>query len=239
VKVTVAGGGSEVALTVSDSGAGIKREFLPHVFERFRQADSSTNRAHGGLGLGLAIVRHLVELHGGSVSVHSEGEGQGATFTVRLPVTEGVRPPAEGRPPAVSAGASVGQSLAGLRILIVDDEADARDVMRFMLERGGGKVRTADSAAQALDAIREERPDLLISDIGMPVEDGHAMIRRLRAMEEGSGRRLPAIALTAYAGEEDMRRTQAAGFDAHLSKPVDPARLVDIALGLVRISPSR
>jgi signal transduction histidine kinase len=231
VTVTVAGRNSEVTLTVADTGAGIKREFLPHVFERFRQAESSTNRAYGGLGLGLAIVRHLVELHGGSVAVQSEGEGEGATFSVRLPVAAVTRT-AEHAPAAVSTDGPVGPSLSGLRLLIVDDEADAREVMRFMLERGGAQVRTADSAAQALDAIREERPDLLISDIGMPVEDGYVLARRLRAMEEGLGRRLPAIALTAYASEEDTRRALAAGFDAHLSKPVDPARLIDIAAGL-------
>src|SRR6266850_3386142 len=231
VTVTVAGRNSEVMLTVADTGAGIKREFLPHVFERFRQAESSTNRAYGGLGLGLAIVRHLVELHGGSVVVQSEGEGQGATFSVSLPVAVATRT-AERAPAAVSTEGPVGQSLAGLRLLIVDDEADAREVMRFMLERGGAQVRIADSAAQALDAIREERPDLLISDIGMPVEDGYVLVRRLRAMEEGLGRRLPAIALTAYASEEDTRRAFTAGFDAHLSKPVDPARLIDIAAGL-------
>jgi PAS domain S-box-containing protein len=231
VTVTVAGRNSEVILTVADTGAGIKREFLPHVFERFRQAESSTNRNYGGLGLGLAIVRHLVELHGGSVAVQSEGEGQGATFSVRLPVAAAIRA-AERAPAAVSTDGPVRQTLGGLRLLIVDDEADAREVMRFMLERGGAQVRVADSAAQALDAIREERPDLLISDIGMPVEDGYVLVRRLRAMEEGLGRRLPAIALTAYASEEDTRRALAAGFDAHLSKPVDPARLIDIAAGL-------
>ncbi|HEX4996574.1 MAG TPA: ATP-binding protein, partial [Methylomirabilota bacterium] len=231
VTVTVAGRDSEVMLTVADTGAGIKREFLPHVFERFRQGESSTNRAYGGLGLGLAIVRHLVELHGGSVAVQSEGEGQGATFAVRLPVAAAIRT-AEHAPAAVSTDGPVRQSLSGLRLLIVDDEADAREVMRFMLERGGAQVRIADSAVQALDAIREERPDLLISDIGMPIEDGYVLVRRLRAMEEGLGRRLPAIALTAYASEEDTRRALAAGFDAHLSKPVDPARLIDIAAGL-------
>ncbi len=231
VTVSVAGRNSDVMLTVADTGAGIKREFLPHVFERFRQAESSTNRAYGGLGLGLAIVRHLVELHGGSVTVQSEGEGQGATFSVHLPVAAAVRD-AERAPAAVSTDGPVRQSLSGLRLLIVDDEADAREVMRFMLERGGAQVRVADSAAQALDAIRDERPDLLISDIGMPVEDGYVLVRRLRAMEEGLGRRLPAIALTAYASEEDTRRALAAGFDAHLSKPVDPARLIDIAAGL-------
>jgi PAS domain S-box-containing protein len=231
VTVTLSGRNSEVTLTVADTGAGIKREFLPHVFERFRQAESSANRAYGGLGLGLAIVRHLVELHGGSVAVQSEGEGEGATFSLRLPVAAATRT-AERAPAAVSTDGPVGQSLSGLRLLIVDDEADAREVMRFMLERGGAQVRTADSAAQALDAIREERPDLLISDIGMPVEDGYVLVRRLRAMEEGLGRRLPAIALTAYASEEDTRRALAAGFDAHLSKPVDPARLIDIAAEL-------
>jgi signal transduction histidine kinase/CheY-like chemotaxis protein len=231
VMVTVTGGADEVLITVADTGAGIKPEFLPHVFERFRQAESSTNRAYGGLGLGLAIVRHLVELHGGAVSVASEGEGRGSTFTVRLPVASAVRMPAERAPVAVISDAPAGPSLTGLHILVVDDEADAREVMRFMLERGGARVRIADSAAAALDAVREERPDLVISDIGMPIEDGYVMVRRLRAMEDGA-RRLPAIALTAYASEEDSRRARVAGFDAHLSKPVDPARLIEIAVDL-------
>ena len=237
VTVSVAGRDGEVAITVADTGAGIKPEFLPHVFERFRQAESSTNRAYGGLGLGLAIVRHLVELHGGSVSVASDGEGRGATFTVRLPVAPAARPPAEGPPVAVTAEPPAGTSLTGLHILIVDDEADAREVMRFMLERGGASVRVADSASAALDAIRERRPDLLISDIGMPLEDGYVMVRRLRAMEDGTSARLPAIALTAYASEEDSRRARTAGFDAHLSKPVDPARLIEIALRLAGARP--
>ena len=150
---------------------------------------------------------------------------------MRLPVAATIRT-AERAPAAVSTDGPVRESLSGLRVLVVDDEADAREVMRFMLERGGAQVRIADSAAEALDAIREERPDLLISDIGMPGEDGYVLVRRLRAMEEGLGRRLPAIALTAYASEEDTRRALAAGFDAHLSKPVDPARLIDIAAGL-------
>jgi len=232
VTVGLSGQRSGVMLTVADTGVGIKREFLPHVFERFRQAESSTNRSHGGLGLGLAIVRHLVELHGGSVAVESQGEGRGATFTVRLPVAVAAVP-TEGTPAAVSTDAPVGRGLSGLQILVVDDERDAREVMRFMLESGGARVRTVDSAAQALDAIRESRPDLMISDVGMPVEDGYVLVRRIRAMEEGLGRHLPAIALTAYASEEDSRRALAAGFDAHLSKPVDPARLVDIAARLV------
>jgi signal transduction histidine kinase/CheY-like chemotaxis protein len=232
VTVGLTGRHSEVLLTVSDTGVGIKREFLPHVFERFRQAESSTNRSHGGLGLGLAIVRHLVELHGGGVAVESEGEGRGATFTVRLPLAVAAEP-MEGTPAAVSTDAPLGWVLSGLHILVVDDETDAREVMRFMLERGGARVRAADSAAQALDAIREARPDLMISDIGMPMEDGYVLVRRLRAMEEGLGRHLPAIALTAYASDEDSRRALAAGFDAHLSKPVDPTRLVEIAAGLV------
>ena len=222
---------SDVVITVADTGVGIKREFLPHVFERFRQAESSTNRGYGGLGLGLAIVRHLVELHGGSVVVESDGEGQGATFIVRLPVAVAARAPVE-RPVAVHTDAPVDGSLSGLRILVVDDEADAREVMRFMLERGGAHVRPADSAAPALDALRDEPPDVLISDIGMPIEDGYVMVRRLRAMEESLGCRTPAIALTAYASDEDARRAHTAGFDAHLSKPVDPARLIETAAAL-------
>jgi signal transduction histidine kinase/ActR/RegA family two-component response regulator len=234
VTVTAARRESAVRFTVSDTGVGIKPEFLPHVFERFRQAESSTTRAYGGLGLGLAIVRHLVELHGGTVAVHSEGEGRGTTFTVHLPVA--ATRPAEHAPAAISTRPA-GQSLAGLHLLVVDDEADAREVMRFMLERAGAKVRTADSAALALDAIREEAPDLLISDVGMPVEDGYVLLRRLRAMEEGRSRHLPAVALTAYATEEDTRRALRAGFDAHLSKPVEPSRLMEVLAGLSAGSP--
>jgi CheY-like chemotaxis protein/anti-sigma regulatory factor (Ser/Thr protein kinase) len=234
VTVTAARRESAVRFTVSDTGVGIKPEFLPHVFERFRQAESSTTRAYGGLGLGLAIVRHLVELHGGTVAVHSEGEGRGTTFTVRLPAA--ATRPAEHAPAAISTRPA-GQSLAGLHLLVVDDEADAREVMRFMLERAGAKVRTADSAALALDAIREEAPDLLISDVGMPVEDGYVLLRRLRAMEEGQSRHLPAVALTAYATDEDTRRALQAGFDAHLSKPVEPPRLMEVLAGLAGLSP--
>ena len=230
ITVTVARAHSAVVLTVADTGVGIKPEFLPHVFERFRQAESSTNRGYGGLGLGLAIVRHLVELHGGSVEVHSEGEGRGATFSVHLPVAA-VRP-AEHAPAATSARRPLEQDLGGLRLLVVDDEADAREVMRFMLERAGARVRIADSAAQAIDAIREEPPDLMISDVGMPGEDGYVLVRRLRAMENGPRRRLPVVALTAYASEEDTRRALGAGFDAHLSKPVDPTRLMEVVAGL-------
>ena len=230
VTVTAGRHESAVVFTVSDTGVGIKAEFLPHVFERFRQAESSTTRTYGGLGLGLAIVRHLVELHGGTVEVHSEGEGRGTIFTVRLP--EAVTRPAAHALAAASARRSAGPSLAGLRLLVVDDETDAREVIRFMLERAGAKVRTAASAALALDAIREESPDLLISDVGMPVEDGYVLVRRLRAMEEGQRRHLPAVALTAYATEEDTRRALRAGFDVHLSKPVDPARLMEVLAGL-------
>jgi signal transduction histidine kinase/CheY-like chemotaxis protein len=232
VTVSVAGRSAEVVITVADTGVGIKREFLPHVFERFRQAESSTSRTYGGLGLGLAIVRHLVELHGGTVSVQSDGEGRGATFSVRLPVARAAGAPTARPAGALTVVASPSRSLAGLRILVVDDELDAREVMRLLLERGGARVRTAESAAQALDAIRQDQPDLLISDIAMPLEDGYRMMRRLRAMEEGARLRLPAIALTAYASDEDSRRARAAGFDAHLSKPVDPTRLVEVAIGL-------
>jgi PAS domain S-box-containing protein len=221
--------GGNLVLTVADTGAGISPDFLPHVFERFRQGDSSLTRAHGGLGLGLAIVRHLVELHGGTVAAESPGSGHGATFTVRLPVDrlrQQVPAGGAGAPAATRSAseAGPGHRLAGLRVLVVDDDADSRDVTQLMLEDYGARVGVADSAADALDMVDREHPDVLIVDIGMPGEDGYSLLRKIRQRETT---RTPAIAVTAYVRDEDRTRSLRAGFGGHLGKPVAEADLID------------
>ena len=234
VRVRLARVNSHAEITITDTGAGIEPRFLPHVFDRFRQADGSTTRRHGGLGLGLSIVRHLVELHGGTIGVHSEGTGQGSTFTVTLPLRETA---AQAVPAAVAAAADPyfggdgmraprpAPSLEGLRILLVDDEPDTRDLLSTVLGGCGALVRGCDSAAEALTLVETWRPDLLVSDIGLPEEDGYSLIKRVRE-GGGWGERLPAIALTAYAGAEDRERALSAGFAAHLAKPVEPNDLI-------------
>jgi CheY-like chemotaxis protein len=232
---------SHVEIAVSDTGAGIKPEFLPHVFERFRQADQTTTRHHGGLGLGLAIVRHLVELHGGTVVAESPGEGQGATFTVKLPIvpvyqrenlSERVHPAARDPLP----GYDCPDRLDGLKVLVVDDEPDTRDLLKVGIGQCGAEVTTAGSVQEALEAIERERPDLLISDIGMPEEDGYDLIRRVRTLPVESGGRVPAIALTAYARTEDRMQALRAGYQMHVTKPVEMAELVTVAASLVERS---
>ncbi|HLM58582.1 MAG TPA: ATP-binding protein, partial [Pyrinomonadaceae bacterium] len=223
VQVRLGRSDSHAEIAVSDTGAGIAPEFLPHVFERFRQADMGTSRLHGGLGLGLAIVRHLVELHGGTVRAESEGEGRGATVTVRLPVTK-----ADGAKPSEQAGAAPSPappSLEGVKVLAVDDEADARNLLTEVLSRRGAEVLAASSAAEALGLLKTWRPHVLLSDIGMPYGDGYSLIRQVRALPEELGGRTPAAALTAYAGEEDRARALASGYHAHLSKPIEPDEL--------------
>jgi CheY-like chemotaxis protein/two-component sensor histidine kinase len=220
----------EVVVTVSDDGDGIAPDFLPHVFERFRQAESSEARSHGGLGLGLAIVRQLVELHGGGVSAASEGRGRGATFSVRLPsrrtvAREPVAAGVEAVPAQASVPAELDADLAGTRILVVDDEADGREMLTRMLESWGAQVRSAGSADEAIAVLRDDRPDLLISDIGMPRVDGYELMRRIRTMAPADRRDLPAIALTAFARGEDAAKARQAGYGVHLPKPVDPSRL--------------
>jgi len=227
---------SHVEITVSDSGKGIAPEFLPFVFDRFRQADSSLTRAHGGLGLGLAIVRHLVELHGGQAEV-AGGDGSGATFRVRLPsLNRQSRRLEAGRGDAAEAASApdVSKSLQGLRLLIVEDEADARDVLCVMLGRCGADVATVGSAAEALELQSRWHPDVLLSDIEMPEEDGYFLISRVRALPPELGGRVPAIALTGHARHEDRERALSAGFDAHVAKPVDIDEMAALIATLAR-----
>jgi len=227
---------SHVEIVVTDSGAGIHPDFLPHVFDRFRQADGSTTRAHGGLGLGLAIVRHLVELHGGVAIADSDGLGKGAKFTVRLPSMIPLESQAhvqtETTTPATVSSTQPAASLAGLRVLIVDDELDARELVTVMLERSGAEMKAAASGGEAMKIIEAWRPDVLIADIGMPVEDGYGLIKRLRALPKERGGQTPALALTAYARTEDRVRALSAGYQVHLSKPVDRAELTAVVARL-------
>ena len=230
---------SHVEIAVSDSGSGIAQEFLPYVFDRFRQADQRTTRQHGGLGLGLAIVRQLVELHGGTVRAESGGEGQGSTFTVLLPVAPiyqsaggeaRVHPAARDTLPSYECP----DRLDGLRVLAVDDEPDTREMLVAGLGQCGAQVTAVGSAAEALEAFASAVPDLLISDIGMPDEDGYELIRRVRELPAEGGGRVPAIALTAYARVEDRMQALRAGFQMHVPKPVELAELVAVAASLVR-----
>lgn len=223
---------SEVEIAVEDSGQGIDGEFLPHVFDRFRQADPSTTRKHGGLGLGLAIVKHLVDLHGGSVKVESDGLGKGATFKVRLKTIEKPDGFATAQPLAES-GDNVSQkaTLAGLKVLIVDDHEDGREVLAEMLSMCDAKVKTAGSAAEALTLVGDWRPEVVVSDISMPDVDGYQFIRRLRALDKDKP--IPAIAVTAHALTEDRERALAAGFQNHLAKPVQLSELINLISNLV------
>ena len=244
VKFTGSGGSVEVDLLdagddririrVADDGAGIDPAFLPHVFERFRQADGSVSRQHGGLGLGLAIVRHLVELHGGTVRAESAGPGKGSTFTVDLP-----RAAPDGVPDEVPYlrfmerdGTPAAPSLAGCRVLVVDDEQDARELLVMILTAAGARVETASSVTDALQQLDSSRPDVLLADIGMPGSDGHALIREVRTREAGALPRLPAAAITAYANNVDRERALAAGFDRHVAKPIDSATVVGAVLSI-------
>jgi len=230
---------SHLEVSVIDTGEGIKPEFLPHVFDRFKQADASTTRRHGGLGLGLSIVKQLVELHGGDIRAKSPGVGHGATFTVSLPLTvvhpELAAEPERRHPVARSEnGVPVDAclSLKGLKVLVVDDEPDARELIKRLLERCDAVVTTAASAAEAFGRLQAERPDVLVSDIGMPVEDGYALIRRVRALGAELGGNVPAVALTAYARSEDRMRAVLAGYQMHVAKPVEPAELITMVASL-------
>jgi CheY-like chemotaxis protein/two-component sensor histidine kinase len=228
---------SHVDIIVSDSGVGISKEFLPHVFDRFRQGDASTTRIHGGLGLGLSIVHQLVDLHGGSVAVHSEGEGKGATFTINLPSASVVSNQKEldSAPPANAEEITTFDglpSLQGLKVLVVDDEADTRELIAEVLKEVGSEVITARSVEEALIALEKHKPDILISDLGMPNEDGYSLISKVRALAAEQGGHIPAAALTAYARAEDRMRVLRAGFQFHLPKPVDSAELVTVVASL-------
>jgi CheY-like chemotaxis protein/anti-sigma regulatory factor (Ser/Thr protein kinase) len=227
-----------VEITITDTGKGISREFVPYVFERFRQADSSSTRVYSGLGLGLAIVRQLVELHGGTVRAESEGEGKGATFTVKLPLIpiRVERHPGEHVHPTVDLGVPFDNlpALNGVRVLIVDDEADSREFLVAALEQCEAKVFAAASVSEALEGVSQFKPDVLVSDIGMPLEDGYSLIRKVRKLSAEQGGEIPAIALTAYARAEDRMRAIAAGFQMHIPKPVEPAELATVVASLAR-----
>ena len=232
---------SHVEIVVSDSGVGISKEFLPYVFDRFRQADASTTRIHGGLGLGLSIVRQLVDLHGGTVSVHSEGEGKGATFTITLPFVGVVSNQNDAEPahPAQSDDINTLEglpSLQGLKVLVVDDEADTRELISEVLKECGSEVITSRSAAEALEALERHKPNILISDLGMPDEDGYSLISKIRALPSERGGHIPAAALTAYARAEDRMRVLRSGFQYHLPKPVDSAELVTVVASLAGLA---
>ena len=245
VKFTANGGQVQVRLerinahaevTVTDTGQGIDAALLPFIFDRFRQGDSTYK--HGGLGLGLAIVRHLVDLHGGEVDARSEGEGRGAEFIVRLPISVAV--PANREAPEARVQTSVGgsvsgsmPSLAGLRILIVDDQADSREVVSEIVGGAGAKIGTAEDVRQAIDLIGRWKPDVLISDIAMPGQDGYDLIRDLRALSSDKGGRTLAIALTAYASSQDGLKIRAAGYDMHLPKPINP---IELATAIARLT---
>jgi CheY-like chemotaxis protein len=237
VQIQIARVNSHVELTVSDTGPGIDKDFLPFVFDRFRQADSSASRKHGGLGLGLSIVRHLVELHGGTIAAQNRADGPGAVFSVELPVMA-VRqldlPDLERVEPAVSVVPFDNPpDLRGIKVLAVDDEADARHLLKAVLEQCGAEVRTCGSAREAISALEEYRPDVLVSDIGMPEEDGYSLIRKVRALNAESGGRTPAVALTAYARVEDRLQALSAGYNMHVSKPVEPTELAVVISSLV------
>jgi PAS domain S-box-containing protein len=250
VKFTPAGGtidvslrhfGTHAEISVADTGVGIKPDFLSSVFERFRQADASTTRRFGGLGLGLAIVKQLVEMHGGSVRAESAGEGKGATFTVTLPLSPELRFPARSEA-SQAADAEVltasGPSLRGVKIMVVEDDEDTRMLLERLLEAHGAQVVAASSAREALSLLSQSRPDLLVSDIGMPEMDGYQLMERIRA-ENAGGPTLPAIAVTAFARPEDRRRAILAGYQAHVTKPVQPGELLLTVAGFADLIASR
>jgi len=228
VEVGLARAGDSLELSVRDNGVGIRPEFLPRMFERFWQADSSTTRRHGGLGIGLAVVRHLVELHGGTVRAESEGEGQGATFTVRLPVVSGAQS-------VMSVDETAAARLQGFKVLVVDDDQDTCEAVGAVLERAGAEVRTCLSASHALTAMDTWVPDILVCDIGMPGEDGYTLIRKVRARNAEEGGRVAAVALTAFGQNEDRLKALSAGFQLHVGKPIEPSQLVSVVASVTRL----
>ncbi|HEX8293735.1 MAG TPA: ATP-binding protein [Pyrinomonadaceae bacterium] len=228
VSVRLSSEGARVKLSVSDTGRGIPPEFLPHVFDRFRQADSATTRSYGGLGLGLAIVRHLAELHGGEVGAESAGENQGSTFSVAFPLAQTAAPCSCQQAEALEDALSLGrpEGLAGVRVLVVDDEQDTRRLISTVIAQSGAEVTACASAGEALEKLKTWRPHILMSDIGMPGEDGYALIQKVRALPPERGGRTPAAALTAYARDEDRGRALAAGYQLHIAKPFNPGELL-------------
>jgi PAS domain S-box-containing protein len=235
IDVRVTPNGRFVRIVVSDTGHGISTDFLPHVFERFRQADASSSRRQGGLGVGLALVHDLIGLHGGSVRAHSDGEGKGSTFTIDLPIaaSQDIDDRVEGEGQQNEAMAS----LANVRVLLIDDETDARELSQAVLEQCGADVRAVSSSAEALSILREAPPSLLphviVSDLGMPTEDGYQLMRRIRSLEAEFGR-IPAVAVTGYATSDDVERALDAGFQRHICKPMDPVVFVAIVAELAR-----
>jgi CheY-like chemotaxis protein len=230
---------ANVKLTVSDTGEGIEPEFLPFVFDRFRQFESGPARPTGGLGLGLAIVRHVTESHGGTVSAASRGRGQGATFTVTIPLAVTCQEASEAASDHLTDAGELPQSqapapdrLRDLRVLVVDDDPDARDLFSLTLTSHGAEVRSCASAFEALQILDEWEPDALVSDIGMPVEDGYELMKKVRARGPERGGLVPALALTAYARAEDARRALNAGYQAHFPKPIEPGKLATLVAGL-------
>jgi signal transduction histidine kinase/ActR/RegA family two-component response regulator len=241
VWVRLTRGDSHVEIAVSDTGQGMAPEVVPHVFERFRQADSSSTRAHGGLGLGLALVKHLVELHGGSVFAQSTGPGQGATFSVRLPIrVDAERLPAADVPrragEATAPNVSANGSLERVRLLCVDDEVDTLELFTQILADTGAEIVTATSVAEAMAQFAQRRPDVLVCDIEMPGEDGYSLVRRVRGLAAEDGGGVPAVAVTAYGRAEDRARLLAAGYDGYIAKPVEPGELVAVVVALAQRS---
>ena len=228
MKVSQVGGAVQIG--VSDTGQGISKEFLPYVFDRFRQADSTTTRQHGGLGLGLAIARHLVEIHGGSIRAESNGTGHGATFTIRLPLVEAVAAEPEKDEHKL---AQSPQLLSGLNVLLVDDDSDTLMLMATALTRRQANVTAVSSALEAIQAITQRRPDVLVSDIAMPDVDGYGLIEKVRLLENGMAQ-IPAVAITAYAKEEDRDRALSAGFQIYLAKPVELTELISVVARAAR-----
>jgi len=217
---------AEVQLQVSDTGKGISSEFLPHIFEYFRQEDSTTTRNVGGLGLGLAIVRYLVELHGGTIEVESPGEGQGTNFTIKLPLISSPVNSSPGLTNSTLQQTNENPDFSNLKVFVVEDEANSRDLLTFILEECRAKVWAFSSALEALNSFAETKPDLLVSDIAMPEMDGYMLIRQIRSLPTEQGGRIPAIALTAYARESDRQQALASGFTLYFPKPIEPTELV-------------
>ena len=239
VKVSAVLSDSRVRVSVTDTGIGIRPDFVPFIFDRFRQADGSTTREHGGLGLGLAIVRHLMELHQGTVEVESQGANLGSTFIIVLPIAvSDIANDQTGEPIASESPEprpfNPSELLHGLRVLVVDDEADARDLLTMILTRCGSDVRCSESAADAMQVFSEWNPDVLVSDIGMPNEDGYSLIRKLRQLDSQRARRIPAVALTAYATDEDRLQALSAGFQVHVAKPIEPENFLSSIASVLR-----